>query len=67
MTTVPPRKRISVKEDDVIMQKFKEAYERSFLTVTEFEKDDVITTSEINPIAGLGGNGDNDTPMMQNK
>lgn len=49
------------------MQKFKDAYERSFLTVTEFEKDDVITTSEVNPIAGLGGNGDNDTPMMQNK
>ena len=49
------------------MQKNKEAYERSILTVTEFEKEDVITTSSpLDPILNIFKGGDNES-MFQNR
>ena len=49
------------------MQKNKEVYERSILTVTEFDKEDVITTSgPLDPLLGIFKRGDNES-MFQNR
>ena len=67
MISVPKQRHSLVKEVDVIMQKNKEVYERSILTVTEFEKEDVITTSSpLDPILNIFKGGDNES-MFQNR
>ncbi len=48
------------------MQMNKESYERSTLIVTEFDQEDVITTSNENPLFGLF-RGDNETRIVPNK